>query len=102
MDVSLHADRAYTGSTKWNGFIRVSGMSGTVAGGQGIVVEFVYLRAMFELVLFLSFLSSLVHQLAISRHLTECHSHTESLIPLSKTDKRRAVGGSRRQNLGPQ
>ena len=54
MDVSLHADRAYTGSTEWNGIIRISGMSGCVAGGEGIVVEFVYLRAVFELVLSLS------------------------------------------------
>ena len=51
MDVSLHADRAYTGSTEWNGMIRRSGMSGSVAGGEGIVVKFVYLRAVFELVL---------------------------------------------------
>ena len=58
MDVSLHADRAYTGSTEWNGLIRISGMSGlgSVAGGEGILVEFVYLRAVFELVLSLSLL----------------------------------------------
>ena len=31
--------------------IRVSGMSGCVAGGEGIMVDFVYLRAVFELVL---------------------------------------------------
>ena len=63
MDVSLHADRAYTGNTEWNGLIRASGMSGSVAGGEGIVVEFVYLRALFEPVLSLSlfFSSSLVH-----------------------------------------
>ena len=63
MDISLHADRAYTGSTEWNGLIRVSGMSGSVVGGEGIVVEFVYLRAVLGLVLSLSlfFFSSLVH-----------------------------------------
>ena len=61
MDVSLQADRAYTGRTEWYGMIRVSGMSGYVAGGESIVVEFLYLRAVFELVLSLFFLSSLVY-----------------------------------------
>ena len=64
MDVSLHADRAYTGSTEWNGLIRVSGMSGSVADGEGIVVEFVYLRAVFELVLSLSLLLQFSSSLA--------------------------------------
>ena len=54
MDVSLQADRAYTGRAEWYGMIRVSGMSGCVAGGESTVIEFLYLRAVFELVLSLS------------------------------------------------
>ena len=39
----------------------------------------------------LQFSSSSVDQLAISRHLTECQSHTESLIPLSKCSNRNVL-----------
>ena len=56
-----------------------SDVSRVVAGGA----VFVYLRAMFELVLSLFFFSSLVLEVSNSRSLTEDHLHPESLIPLT-------------------
>ena len=51
MDVSLHADRAYTGDTEGHGVIVNFDVSTVVAGRAA----FVYLRAVLELVLSLSF-----------------------------------------------
>ena len=59
--------------TEGHGLIRLSGVSRVVAGGA----IFLYLRIVLELVPSLS-VSSKIKQ--FTRHLTECHLPTESLI----------------------